>query len=150
MPLLKVVAADRRIQFPEPGVDASALMTWLARLPKVVGHRPEEDPHDDEGCDEPASRHVCSTGLKCDCLPLTMRVSDPAPLTSDAKQQRGRGVRCMRLGAPDMGVNWKGGSPFVWEHGCPAVLHGQQDGVNTRARQLPDREVWWEGSLTQT
>jgi hypothetical protein len=54
------------------------------------------------------------------------------------------------LGAPDMGVNWKGGSPFVCEHRHRAVLHGQQDDANTRARQLPDREVWWEGSPAQT
>ncbi len=45
-----------------------------------------------------------------------------------------------------MGVNWKGESPFVWEHRCPAVLHGQQDDANTRARQLRDREISWEGS----
>jgi hypothetical protein len=48
-----------------------------------------------------------------------------------------------------MGVNWKGGSPFVREHRRRAVLHGQQDGVNTRARQLRGREVPWEGSRSQ-
>ena len=79
-------------------------------------------------------------------LPGTAGRGPACPVVWEPGGETLRATRC----APDMGVNWKGGSPFVWEHGCPAVLHGQQDGVNTRARQLPDREAWWEGSLTQT
>ena len=86
----------------------------------------------------------------------TERLTDDEERAAEVRNARATDVTALlvhsvrRLGAPDMGVNWKGGSPFVWEHGCPVVLHGQQDGENTRARQLPDREVWWEGSLTQT
>ncbi len=81
------------------------------------------------------------------------KVSDRSqqPLTLNLSLSESAGTGSLhRLGAPDMSVNWRGESPRVREHRCPAGSHGQQDDASARARQLRDREVPWEGSLTQT